>query len=310
MTKRMRKKFDLLVVGELNADLILTGDVLPEFNQVEKIVSDSTLTLGSSSAIFACGAARLGLKVVFSGKVGGDLFGQYILDQLSSHQIDTTAIKIDKGIKTGITVILNRAHDRAILTYPGSISKLSIADIDYQLVAKCKHLHLGGYYLLDDLRPDIPQLFRQAHDAGLTTSLDTNFDPAEKWGDEIWKVLKITDVFLPNQTELLAITRAAALDAAIEKVSRSVPTVAVKLGEKGAIAFHHNSKLTAEALKIPVVDTVGAGDSFDAGFVYGFLNNWELEKTLRFACICGSLSTRKTGGTDGQPTLEEALHWM
>lgn len=303
----MEKKFDLLVVGELNTDLILSGDVLPEFNQVEKIIDDSILTLGSSSAIFACGAARLGLKVAFCGKVGDDLFGEYILDQLTSRKVDISGVRVGKGIKTGITVILNHAHDRAILTYPGSISKLTLADIDRNLLAMSLHLHLGGYYLLDDLCPDIPQLFGEAHSAGLTTSLDTNYDPSEKWGDEIWKVLVSTDIFLPNQTELLAITRAQNLDSAIGIISEIVPTVAVKLGEKGAVAFQQKSKVSAEALKLPVVDTVGAGDSFDAGFLYGFLNQWGLEKTLKFACVCGSLSTRKAGGTDGQPTLEEAL---
>ena len=306
----MNKKFDLLVVGELNVDLILSGAVEPQFGQVEKLINDANLVLGSSSAIFACGAARLGLKVTFAGKVGKDQFGRFILEQLVSHQIDIQGVVIDDQVKTGLTVILNRGQDRAVLTYPGSISKFHKNEISTPLMKKCRHIHLGGYYLLDELRPEVASLFEEAHLAGLTTSLDTNFDPTEKWGQEIWQVFKHTDIFMPNEAELFAITGKKNLAEGLKALRNYVSIVAVKIGKRGAVGQHGNNFITAQSLSVKVVDTIGAGDSFDAGLIYGFLHEWELERSLKLACVCGSLSTRGAGGTSAQPNLSEANQWL
>src|SRR5512135_3733861 len=153
------RDFDVLVVGELNADLILRGDVTPAFGQVEKIIDDATLTIGSSFAIFACGAARLGLRVAFSGKVGDDEFGRFMLRELKQHGINTSGVVIDPALPTGLSVILSRPTDRAILTHLGSIAALRYDEIDRSLLSHARHLHLGSYYLLDALRSDVPRLF-------------------------------------------------------------------------------------------------------------------------------------------------------
>jgi sugar/nucleoside kinase (ribokinase family) len=299
--------FDVLVVGELNADLILCGDVVPAFNQVEKLIDDASLVLGSSSAIFACGAARLGLRVAFAGKVGDDALGRFVLDQLRVRQVDASHVVVDPDLKTGLSVILNRGADRAILTFSGSIRELAAKDIDPGALAVARHLHLGSYFLLDRLKPDVPRLFAQARRRGLTTSIDTNYDPAEAWNGGLAEALKHTDVFLPNEAELCAIARSATTDDAMAALRALVPTIAVKRGRAGAIAESRGRVATASGLDVDVVDTVGAGDSFDAGFVYGFLAGWDLARTLRLACVCGSLSTRAAGGVAAQASLEEAL---
>jgi sugar/nucleoside kinase (ribokinase family) len=172
-----------------------------------------------------------------------------------------------------------------------------------------RHLHLGSYFLLDNLRPAVPDLFQTARKWGLTVSLDTNYDPREQWDGGLHEALQHTDVFLPNETELLTIAGADSLDQAAAKM-RHVPTIAVKLGAKGACAWHtadDNHKVCVGTGSVTVVDTTGAGDSFDAGFVYGHLAGWDLTRTLRFASTCGSLSTRAIGGTGSQATLDEAL---
>jgi sugar/nucleoside kinase (ribokinase family) len=299
--------FDVLVVGELNADLVLSGDVVPAFNQVEKLIDDASLVLGSSSAIFACGAARLGLRVAFAGKVGDDALGRFVLDQLRARQVDVTHVVVDPDLKTGLSVILNRGADRAILTFSGSIRELAAKDIDPGALAVARHLHLGSYFLLDRLKPDVPRLFAHARRRGLTTSIDTNYDPAEAWNGGLAEALKHTDVFLPNEAELCAIARSATTDEAMAALRTLVPTIAVKRGRAGAIAASRGRAATASGLDVDVVDTVGAGDSFDAGFVYGFLTGWDLSRTLRLACVCGSLSTRAAGGIAAQASLEEAL---
>lgn len=301
------KKFDLVVVGEINPDLVLSCKLLPEFGQIEKYIDDCNLSIGSSSVIFACGVARLGLKVAFIGKVGDDYFGHYILNAMQDYGMDVSGVVITSKIKTGLSVILNNESDRAILTFLGTISELRFEEINTEIIKNARHLHLGSYFMLDKLRPDIYKLFKIAKQTGLSTSLDTNFDPLQKWGKGLKKTLKNTDMFFPNERELKSIVGTNELDYAIQELSSEVSYLAVKLGPKGAVATFNGEKEFAPALNLKVVDTIGAGDSFDAGFVFGYLNGWNLNKCLRAACICGSLSTRSIGGTNSQPTLKELM---
>ena len=298
---------DIAVVGELCVDLILSGDVTPAFGQAEKLVDDAVLTIGSSSAIFACGAARLGRNVAFYGVVGDDLFGHYMIDALAGRGVDTTGIVIDPALKTGITVHLSRGVDRAMLTYSGSIGALRISQIDQSRVLRARHLHLGSFYMLDALRADVPALFAAAQAAGLTVSLDTNYDPTGEWNGGIGRVLDHVDLFLPNETESTAITATSGWRVALDLLAKRVPVVAVKRGAQGAAGRQGAIFAEAGPPRVQVVDTTGAGDTFDAGFVHAWLEGWELERALRFGCICGALSTQGAGGTTAQPTPAEAL---
>jgi sugar/nucleoside kinase (ribokinase family) len=301
-------EFDLLVIGEINPDLILQGqDVTPAFGQAEKLVDNAALTIGSSSVIFACGAAKLGLKVMFVGVVGDDVFGHFMLNQMQQRGIDTSQCIISKQETTGFSVILSEPHDRAILTHAGSMASLRYSDIDPAVYNQARHLHLGSFFMLNALQKDVPNLFCKAREAGLTTSIDTNWDPKEKWDSGIDEVLKHTDVFLPNEAELFNISKKQSLQEALEYFQH-IPTVAVKLGSKGGLVQRDKQTLSAPPLAVKVIDTTGAGDTFNAGFLYGFLHGWELEKSLQMACACGSLSTLGIGGTSAQPTLEEALN--
>jgi len=301
--------YDLLVAGEINPDLILSGNVTPEFGQVEKLVDTAALTIGSSSVIFACGAARLGLKVAFIGLCGEDVFGHFMLDEMSKRAVDVSHVIIRKDRQTGLSVILNNGTDRAILTHLGLIADLQASDIPDALLRESRHLHVASYFLQTKLQPDLPTLFQRAHSLGLTTSLDTNYDPSEKWigFDEL---LQVTNVFLPNEKEVLSLTGEANVDLAAEGLGSRVESLAIKLGADGALGVHHGAKVRVASIPVNVVDTVGAGDSFDAGFIYGYLHEWSVEKALRLACVCGALSTRRAGGTNGQPTLEEAMKYV
>ncbi|NTV37258.1 MAG: carbohydrate kinase family protein [Anaerolineaceae bacterium] len=306
----MEKRFDLLVVGELNPDLILSGDVIPEFGQVEKLVKDSALTIGSSSAIFACQAARLGLRVAFVGRIGQDEFGYFMLRSLADHNVDTSGVIVDSKERTGFSVILNLGNDRAILTFPGAIPSIKMSDVRSGVIAQARHLHVGSYYLQTVLRPDVPALFDFAHHLGMTTSLDTNYDPDERWDSGLRDALKRADVFLPNATEARAITGKQDLDEALADLAGISGCVTVKMGADGAIARKVDEVARAQALTVQVVDTVGAGDSFDAGFIYGYIKHWSLERSLKLGSVCGSLSTRSFGGTAAQPDLEEAQGYL
>ena len=314
-----KRVFDILVAGEINPDLVLSGDVTPEFGQVEKLVDSAVLTIGSSSAIFACGAAQLGLKVAFVGVCGDDVFGRFMLDEMVRHGVEVSNVIIVPGGQTGLSVILTRpfifgSHpsiqgDRAILTHSGLIAALKADDVTDALLSRSRHLHVASYFLQTALQSGLPGLFARAHALGLTTSLDTNWDPSGEWRgfDELlWQV----DVFLPNEKEALALTGAVSIEAATDVLSWKCDTVALKLGAQGALACHGRETVRATALRLQVLDTVGAGDAFDAGFLYGRLSGWSLEKSLSLAVVCGSLSTRAAGGTTSQPTLDQAMKYV
>jgi len=290
------KPYDLLVAGEINPDLILFGDVEPVFGQVEKLVEAVSLTIGSSSVIFSCGAARLGLRVAFIGKCGDDIFGRFMLEEMQKRGVNVDNVIHVPGGTTGLSVILNRGVDRAILTHPGLIPALSAEELPDELLHQARHLHVASYFLQDALRPGLPRLFKRARSLGLTTSLDTNYDPSEQWRgfDDL---LAVTDVFLPNEAEACSLAREENVDRAAEKLSAQVETLAIKLGAQGALGISHLPsgelvKVRVSSISVNVVDTIGAGDSFDAGFIYGYLNGWELKKSLQLGCVCGALSTQ------------------
>ncbi|VAW41449.1 Ribokinase [hydrothermal vent metagenome] len=306
--------FDLLVIGEINPDLIIQGsDVVPAFGQAEKLVEEATLTIGSSSVIMACGAARLGLKVAFIGLIGEDEFGRFMLRGMQQRGIDTSACVVDPTVQTGMSVILSGTTDRAILTYPGAIPLLKREQINglsprrsgSRILTQARHLHVGGYFLLDNLRPDLPTLFAAAKQHDMSTSLDTNWDPRERW--DVAAMFPHCDLFLPNEEEVLHITQQADFAAGLDDLAAQIPTLAVKMGAKGGMAKQGETAVTSPPLKVNVIDTTGAGDSFDAGFIYGYLHSWTLQKSLHLATACGSLSTRAAGGTSAQPALAEAL---
>ena len=306
--------FDILIAGEINPDLILSGNVVPEFGQVEKLVDDATLALGSSSAIFACSAARLGLKTGFIGVCGDDVFGRFMLDEMRKRDVDVSNVIVRSDGQTGLSVILNQPFDyaqgdRAILTHSGLIPALRASDISEALLSQARHLHVASYFLQMNLQPDLPKLFRRAHSLGLTTSLDPNYDPTEKWigFDEL---LSVTNVFLPNETEATSLSGESNVDLVANRLGSRVEVLAIKLGAEGAFGVRDAIRVRVASIPVKVVDTIGAGDAFDAGFLYGYLNNWDLKKSLQLATVCGALSTRASGGITAQPTLDEALAFL
>jgi sugar/nucleoside kinase (ribokinase family) len=316
---RDRRAFDLLVAGELNPDVMVVGvDVSPPFGQAETLVNSIGLEIGSSSAISACAAARLGLRTAFVGVVGDDDFGRFMLGALEKRGIDVSACRVDPSVPTGASVILTSGADRAIMTATGTIDQLHPQDVSEVLLASARHLHVGSTYLQPDLARELPGVLGRARAAGLTTSVDTNWDPSESWDGGIDDLLCAVDVFLPNLQEARMISRRQdATEAAMELVRRAVigretgrPFVlAMKLGRDGGMAFRSGANL--EVAKLPglpvgVVDTTGAGDSFDAGFLFGFIAGWPIRQSLELAIACGSLSVQGVGGTAAQPTLPEA----
>ena len=305
-------EFDLVVLGDANPDIVVQGgDVVPAFGQAERIVERIQLTIGGSGAILACGAARLGLRVALVGAVGDDLFGRFMREQLATRGVDVTGLTTAPGTPTGATVVLSQPGDRAMLTAMGTISALGSEVLDLGPVRSARHIHVSSYFLQLGLAPHLPDLFAAARDRGATTSIDPNWDPSGDWaGDRqegLLPLLGLVDVFLPNEIEALRLARTSDMDRALETLGRLASTVVIKMGAEGAIASAGGVTMKVGAIQTPVLDTTGAGDSFDAGFLAGFLNGQHLQRSLAIGNACGALSTRAAGGTEAQPTMEEAI---
>ena len=301
--------FDILVLGDANPDLVLSGEtVVPAFGQAERLVDEGRLVIGGSGAIFACGAAKLGLRVAFAAVVGDDMFGRFMCDQLQANGVDTSAVAVLPERSTGVTVVLSGRHDRAMLTFAGTIGDLRRSVIDADLLGRTRHIHVSSYFLQRALAPELPDLFREAREGEATTSLDPNWDPSGTWDSGLMALLPEVDVFLPNEVEALSLARISVMEDAIARLrSSGAGTVVVKTAGQGAVGAQASDLIAVPALPTQVVDSTGAGDSFDAGFLAGFLGGEPLRRCLEIGNACGALSTRGIGGTSTQPTMVEAL---
>ncbi|MCA1801405.1 MAG: carbohydrate kinase family protein [Rhodothermaceae bacterium] len=290
-------KKDLLVAGELNMDLIMEQvQGHPELGK-ERISEGMTLTLGSSSAIMASNASSLGLSTGFAGRVGNDLYGNKIREILQSRGIDTSHILDTPGVQTGLTVIYTIGNDRGMITYPGAMDFLTAEDISEELLEKHRHFHISSYYLQKGLREGAAGLFKKAKALGLTTSFDTNWDPDEKWGEEIFDILPYVDVFLPNDDEAMRISRTGNVDDALAKLAGYAGLVVATCGIKGIKARTGNTLYELQTVTVDSVDAVGAGDSFNAGFLSRYLKTAPIEDCLKAGVLAGAFSTTRAGGT-------------
>ncbi|MGQ9798395.1 MAG: carbohydrate kinase family protein [Ignavibacterium sp.] len=294
----MNKKFDVIVVGELNVDLILNEiDSFPEIGK-EKISQRMNLTLGSSSAIFASNLSSLGAKVSFLGMIGKDLFGTLVKESLSKKNVDTKFLIESDKWNTGATIVLNFDEDRAMVTYPGAMEHLKIDDIPDEVFTLAKHLHFSSYFLQTGIQKDIDKLFKKAKDFGLTTSLDIQWDPKELWNFDYAKVLPYVDIFFPNEQEILKLTKENTVENALTKLIPHSNIIVVKLGRKGSLLVKDgNASFRESFLNNNVVDAIGAGDSFNAGFIFKFINNAALNECQEFGNLMGAINTTAAGGT-------------
>ncbi|MBV2245998.1 MAG: carbohydrate kinase family protein [Lentimicrobium sp.] len=294
----MKKLYDVLVVGELNVDLIL--DKIEKFPEVGKevIARKMTLTLGSSSAIFASNIASLGARVAFIGKIGKDKFGDIVMESLQGKKVDVTMVKMDENIGTGATVVLNVDEDRANTTYPGAMEHMTIDDITESDLEKARHLHFSSYFLQPGMWGSLGELFRKAKRLGLTTSFDMQWDPMETWELDIADVLPHVDVFLPNEKELMFLTGEDELEDAMNSIKAWTNILVVKRGNKGSIVCHKDQLSDMPSfLNSQVVDSIGAGDSFNAGFIFNFIKGCSIEECQKFGNLTGAVSTTAAGGT-------------
>jgi ribokinase len=304
----MNRPYDVLTVLDVCVDFLAIGCPEPRFGQAEQLIDGYEIEMGGSAAIFASQCAKLGLNTLGVGRAGEDVFGRLFLEKLAATGVNTSAVIADKNARTGVGIALCRQNDRAILTYTGTIDGTN-ADMVLERFSGARHLHIASYYLMASLKPHWPYIVRQAKACGLTVSLDTNWDPEERW-DGLDGLEGFVDILLPNEMEARAFTGKEDSREALLELSRRFPVVAMKLGPQGAMACQDGILYDAPGLPVSVVDTVGAGDTFDAGFLYGWLSGLPLQRCLQIGCFCGARSVTARGGIAAQPNksdVEELL---
>lgn len=293
------KRFDVSVVGELNPDVILDGlpdEISPER---ELLASGLTITLGSSSAILAHNLSALGSRVGFASRIGGDPLGQMCVERLAASGVDVSRVRRSPSpALTGLTVILSHLAERNILTYPGTMFDLCFEDLDLDYLADSRHFHVSSFFLHRALLPRMGELFAAMKSAGLSTSLDVNDDPDDRWDSGVWDVLKIVDILFVNERELKKLAGSPDVQNGIERLCQSVRILAVKLGAEGGLVIDRGRSMRSPGISVEVADPVGAGDSFDAGFLHQFVSGADLRTCLDFANLVGAFSTTRHGGTE------------
>ncbi len=293
-----QKPLDITLAGETNLDLILRG--LPEDMPVEReiLANGFDVTLGGSSSILAHNLALLGTRVGFVSEVGNDAFGEIAKTYLDESGIDLTWFRYKPGATTGVTVVLPHGKRRHILTYPGVMSELTVDDLDLNYLTSARHFHLSSLFLQTGLHAGLPQLFDDLKSAGLTLSLDTNDDPTGTWRGVLDQLLDKVDILLPNEDELLQIADAATLEEALSKLAPRVPMIVVKCGERGALVQRGSERQWVRPLAVQPVDTIGAGDSFNAGFLSAWLAGENPLNAAALGNLTGALSTLRPGGIE------------
>lgn len=288
----------MTLAGELNLDLVLHGLPLAMPVERELLASGFNMTLGSSSAILAHNMAKLGCAVGFAGLVGDDSMGRTAVEHLQRAGVDVGGVRVaEDGTATGVTVLLPHGGERHILTYPGTMADFTLADLSLGYLADSRHLHLSSLFLQSGLRPSVAELFRQMRAAGLTLSLDTNDDPEDNW-DGVAELLPMVDVLLPNASEACRITGCDRLERAVDQLAEAAPLVVVKCGADGALLAQGSSRVRVPGVRVQPVDTIGAGDSFNAGFLSGYLRGHDPAECVRAGNACAALSTLRPGGVE------------
>lgn len=302
------KKYDVLVVGDLNVDLIMNKiNKMPQIGE-EQRADEMHLTMGGSTAIFACNIAKLGTKTGFMCKLGDDSFGRFLIKKITENKVGTDNIIVDPNLSTGATIIFFIENDRMMVTYPGAMEYLSADEISDDILSSARHIHTSAIFFQPLLKKGLAGLFERARKLGLTTSMDTQWDPEEKWDLNLEEILPHLDFFLPNEDELIRLTGKPDLKNALQSVAHHETCFVIKRGKNGALMFQNNKKTTVTSLPVTnFVDSIGAGDSFNAGFIHAFLEGKNTKTCLIEGNRTAAVSTTAAGGVDGIISYRQVL---
>ena len=304
------KKWDVYVYGDINIDLVIPGvDKFPALGQ-EDVVEIMNTYVGGGAALFTLGMGKLGLRPVFQGTIGDDCYGKFILDEFKNKNVDHSLLSISNINKTGISISFTNEIDRSFLTYRGTNDEINLSKIDLDKVKEARHIHLTSYMGRKNHGSYLELLQKLKEEGTTTVSFDVGWDDSGEWYEGIYELFPYIDILFMNETEAMHYSRKANVLEAIHSFGKTCPLVVAKCGKIGSIAVRNEKVYEAGAYSVQAVDTTGAGDSFNAGFVYGFLKGKSIEDSLKCGNGCGALSVTALGGNTGFPAEHELIQFM
>lgn len=294
-------KWDVFFYGDVNIDLVIPGvDGFPLAGE-EKITPVMETFIGGGAALTALGLGKLGMKPVFQGIIGDDAYGQFILGEFGKKGIDCSLLQVDKKLKTGISISFTNEHDRSFLTFRGTNEYLNVEEMSLEAVKESKHVHMTGYCGSKNHSQYLAVLKEINKQTNTTVSFDVGWDETGLWNKEIYQLLPYIDVLFMNETEALHYSREKTEEEAALSLKEVRGMVVLKLGKKGSMAMCQETIYTKPGFEVAAVDTTGAGDSFNAGFLYGYLNKESIQRCLTLGNGCGAMSVTQLGGNTGFP---------
>ena len=304
----LEKQWDLFVYGDINMDLMVPGITqLPEPG-TEQLIPEMPCFVGGGAALFAMGAAKLGCRTVFQGAVGRDAYGTFIRTALKRAGVDDALLE-EAACPTGISLCFTGEKDRCFITYPGTNDGLSLEKIRLDAVRQARHVHITGY-AGEKNHDEYLQALKRLRTCGVTVSMDVGWDPEGSWNPEIFELFPFLDVMLMNETECLHYTGGADAEAGAKRIAEKAGMAVIKCGRKGSLLVQGQTVIRMPGIPVKVMDSTGAGDSFNAGFISAWLAGKPLATCLQTGNICGGLSTTALGGHTAFPDPETVSEQM
>ena len=292
---------ECLVIGDLNLDLVLSKlDRFPEIGS-EVISRDYEMVIGGSGGIFTAVLSMLGVRTAVLSKIGIDINGKFLLEEMKKYNTETETVILSENEKTGITISISFSIGKSQISSIEIIKNFTIEDFQLQVQDPLKHVHFPAFYMMEGLKPKYIELIEllKSKSEKITFSMDTNDDPSDKWGEEIYDIFKHIDILFLNKKEALKISRGKNEEKALEILENFVEKIIIKKGVEGyharidGIDYRGYCRNTTNQ---NFMDSTGAGDNFDAAFIFGFLKNLDTKKTLDFANLCAEKSIEYIGG--------------
>ena len=300
----------VLFVGDINVDIILGGLESPPIVDREITCSSYDLTLGSTAVICACAYASLGGSASFIGLAGNDEHGDFMLHEMEGFGINTRSVRRTDTVRTGVTVNLIHRDSRTQVTFPGTIAEFDGADLGADLLRGFDHIHFAGPYQQTKLKPHIGRLLADATQRGMTTSVDPQWDAEERW-EHMGEWLPHMSYLFVNEAEACSIAGTKDPQAAVRTLAGQTRCPIVKTGKNGCRVFLGDAPLEVPTCTISIVDSTGAGDSFDAGFLFAVLEKGlETLEACAFANAVGTRSCLFVGGVNARSTYEDIIHFI
>jgi sugar/nucleoside kinase (ribokinase family) len=279
--------------------VIFTG--IPGFPALGTEIYTENLTVVPGGCLNTVTALRrLGVNVGWIGAIGSDIFSRFIDDWVTQEKISRDWLAyVDEPFQR-VTVALSYPTDRAFVTYTDVSPDLLDGVREAVEADECAHLHFTGL----NVQSPVPEILRACHQRGITVTMDCQHRAETLNSPLVREVLSLLDIFMPNAGEAMRLTKTSTFEDAAQILSQLVPLLVIKDGANGAQAWQGDQHVVAPALKVEVVDTTGAGDAFNAGFLAAYRVGEDLATCLRWGNISGSLSTTGYGGCSTAPTRE------